>query len=370
MTDVRESLPPLSAVMPVRNEERHLAEAVSRVLEQEYPGDFELILAVGPSGDRTMEIARSLAAGDSRVRVLDNPTGKIPSALNIAIAAARFEVIARIDGHALLPPGYLVNAVRIMAETGAADVGGIMAAEGVTGFQQAVAWAMTSPAGVGSAQFHTGGGAGPALSVYLGTYRRPAIQAAGGWDEAMLVAEDWELNYRIRSGGGLIWFDPSLRVTYRPRASLRALGLQYFRYGRWRRVVARQYPDTVSVRYLAPPAAAVLFAVGLVLGIAGLAGGPGWLTLGFALPGGYLLGVLLTGLALARSTAPGVRARIPLVLATMHMCWGSGFLTSPKRLARATRAGVASPRKATGQAAAARPVGVDGASSGQHGQGR
>jgi succinoglycan biosynthesis protein ExoA len=345
LTDVNPELPPLSAVMPVRNEERHLAEAVSRILEQDYPAEFELILAVGPSRDRTMAIARSLAVNDPRVRVLENPTGKIPAALNIAVGAARFEVIARIDGHALLPPGYLASAVRVLMETGAADVGGIMAASGETDFQKAVAWAMTSPVGVGSAQFHTGGGAGPALSVYLGVYRRSAIIAAGGWDEAMLVAEDWELNYRIRSAGELIWFDPALRVTYRPRASLRLLGLQYFRYGRWRRVVARQYPDTVSVRYLAPPAASLLFAVGLVLGIVGLFG-LGWLTLGFILPGGYLLAVLLAGLGLPRGVSPAVRVRVPLVIATMHLCWGSGFLTSPKRLARATRAGLPSTRSA------------------------
>ena len=340
--------------MPVRNEERHLAQAVSRVLQQGYPGEFELILAIGPSKDRTMEIARSLEASDPRVRVLENPTGKIPSALNIAVSAARHEVIARIDGHALLPPGYLASAVRILETTGAADVGGIMAAEGESDFQRAVAWAMTSPVGVGAAENHTGGEAGPALTAYLGVYRRSAILAAGGWDEAMLVAEDWELNYRIRSTDGLIWFDPSLRVIYRPRASLRALAIQYFRYGRWRRVVARQYPDTVSVRYLAPPAASALFIIGLVLGVIGLATGLNWLALGFILPGGYLTGVILTGLGLPKNVTPGVRVRIPLVLATMHLCWGTGFLTSPKRLARDTRAGLPSTRVTAPAASVAR----------------
>jgi hypothetical protein len=185
-------------------------------------------------------------------------------------------------------------------------------------------------------------------------YRRSAILAAGGWDEAMLVAEDWELNYRIRSADGLIWFDPSLRVIYRPRASLRALAIQYFRYGRWRRVVARQYPDTVSVRYLAPPAAAALFIIGLVLGVIGLATGLNWLALGFILPGGYLTGVILTGLGLPKNVTPGVRVRIPLVLAAMHLCWGTGFLTSPKRLARDTRAGLPSTRVTAPAASVAR----------------
>src|SRR5207247_2275887 len=82
---------------------------------------------------------------------------------------------------------------------------------------------MTSPAGVGSARFHTGGRAGPADSVYLGVYRRAALEQVGGYDEGYLRAEDWEMNHRIRQAGGLIWFQPGLRVTYRPRATLAAL---------------------------------------------------------------------------------------------------------------------------------------------------
>ncbi len=264
--------PPVSVVMPVRNEERHLAEAVRHVLGQDYPSPLELVLAVGPSADRTEQIARDLEAAEPRITVVANPSGKIPAALNLAVRTARHQVIARIDGHALFPPTYLRTAVAVLAQTGAADVGGVMAAEGETPFQQAVAWGMTSKAGVGSAGWHTGGEAGPADSVYLGVYRREMIEQAGGWDEGMLRAEDWELNYRIRARGGLVWFTPELRVTYRPRASLRALGAQYFHYGRWRRVVVREHPETASFRYLAPPAAAALVAVGLLAGLAGLAG--------------------------------------------------------------------------------------------------
>ncbi len=96
--------PPVSVVMPVRNEERHLAESVGHVLSQDYPGPLELVLAVGPSADRTEQIARALAAGEARITVVDNPSGKIASALNLAVSAARHQVIARIDGHALFPP--------------------------------------------------------------------------------------------------------------------------------------------------------------------------------------------------------------------------------------------------------------------------
>jgi len=337
--------PPVSVVMPVRNEERHLAESVRHVFGQDYPGGFELVLAVGPSADRTEAIARELSAAEPRLTVVANPTGKIPAALNAAVRAARHDVIARVDGHALLPPGYLRTAVAVLAATGAADVGGVMAAQGVTTFAQAVAWAMTSKAGVGSAAFHTGGGAGPADSVYLGVYRREAIEQAGGWDEGMLRAEDWDLNYRIRARGGQIWFTPELRVTYRPRASVRALGTQYFHYGRWRRVIVREHPETASFRYLAPPAAAGLVALGLAAGLAGLAGiaagapaGIQWLAAGLVIPLTYLAGITAAGAALSRGVPAAVRARVPLVLGTMHMCWGTGFLTSPGTLHRSRKA--------------------------------
>ena len=332
--------PAVSLVMPVRNEERHLAEAVRAVLSQDYPGDLELVLAVGPSHDQSDEISKRLAAADSRITVVPNPSGLIPSAVNAAVKASRYSVVARVDGHCLLPPGYLRTAVRALDETGADNVGGIMAAVGVTPFEQAVAWAMTSPAGVGASRFHTGGQPGPADTVYLGVYRRAAIEQVGGYDEAYQRAEDWEMNHRIRLAGGLIWFLPDLRVTYRPRASVRALALQYFHYGRWRRVVARQHAGTINRRYLAPPAAALAVAAGTLAGAVGLAGlaagsGGGWpliATAGFAVPLLYLAGILaVTGRA-ARGLPARVAVRLPVVLAVMHMCWGAGFLTSPASL--------------------------------------
>jgi hypothetical protein len=205
-----------------------------------------------------------------------------------------------------------------------------MAAEGGSPFEEAVAWAMTSKAGVGGARFHTGGRAGPVDSVYLGVYRRAAIEQVGGYDEAYQRAEDWEMNHRIRLSGGLVWFQPKLRVTYRPRASVAALGLQYFHYGRWRRVVARQHAGTINLRYLAPPTAVLAIAVGTLAGLVGALFGPGWLIAGFIVPAAYLAGVLAVAALAARSAPARVAARIPLVLPTMHICWGVGFLTSPR----------------------------------------
>jgi len=321
--------PGVSIVVPVLNEERHLADAVAQLVAQRYAGPLEVVLALGPSTDRTDEIAESLAAADDRVRLVRNPTGRTPAGLNAAIAAATYDVVVRVDGHALVPDDYVAVAVETLRRTGADNVGGMMAAEGETPFEDAVACAMTSKLGVGAASFHVGGDEGPAPTVYLGVFRREALERVGGYDETMVRAQDWEMNYRIRETGGLVWFTPRMRVTYRPRPSVKALARQYVDYGRWRREVVRRHPDTVSVRYLAAPVAVVAIAAGTVAGLAGLVG-PRWLLLGWLAPAGYVAVVTVGGLAIGGGLPWSTRARIPAVLATMHLPWGVGFLVGPR----------------------------------------
>jgi len=81
--------------------------------------------------------------------------------------------------------------------------------------------------------------------------------------------------------------------------------------------------------------------VGLAAGLAGLgalaAGAPAglcWLTAGFVIPVTYLAGISAVGLGFARDLPAAVRLRVPVVLGVMHLSWGSGFLTSPRRLHR------------------------------------
>lgn len=320
------SLPPVSVVMPVRDEEPYLADSVARILEDGYAGELEIVLAVGPSQDRTAQIADELAAADPRVVVVANPTGRTPAGLNAAIAASQHDILVRVDGHGFLPPRYIETAVDALARTGAANVGGVMVPEGVTPFEQAVARAMSSRVGIGGAPFHVGGEAGPADSVYLGVFRRDVLERLGGFDEHFTRAQDWELNHRIRSAGETVWFEPSMRVAYRPRSGLRALAKQFHGSGRWRREVVRTYPDTASVRYLAAPVAVVALGAGIVAGVVGLVGGPSWLRIGLLAPAGYAAILGVATVTEGGSLDARARAWFPAVVATMHVSWGAGFL--------------------------------------------
>jgi len=314
---------PVTVIMPVLNEATYLVEAVAAVLRQDHPGPIQIVLALGPSRDDTSEIAKALAAKDERITLVENPSGRTPNGLNLAIAAATSQIIVRVDGHTKLPSNYVSIAIQVLADTGAANVGGIMAAEGVTTFEKAVAAAMRSPLGVGGARFHTGGQAGPADTVYLGVFQKSALEKVSGYDERFVRAQDWEMNHRIRKSGGLVYFTPELSVSYRPRPSLAALARQYFGYGRWRRVVIRENRETVNLRYLAPPAA-------LLGSLVGVLGGVFISPFLFALPFLYVFFLALASLLIK---APArARLLLPIVLAVMQVSWGLGFLTSRKKL--------------------------------------
>ncbi len=314
----------VSVILPVLNEEDYLAHAVTAILEQNFKGTLEVVLAIGPSKDRTSEIAKSLAAHDSRVKIVDNPTGRTAAGLNLAIQNSSYPIIVRVDGHANIPSDYISIAVAQLQRTGAVNVGGIMAAEGETPFENAVARAMRSPLGVGAAKFHTGGSEGETDTVYLGVFKREALEAIGGFDEHFTRAQDWELNYRLRKNGGKIYFDPRLTVTYRPRRSLVALSKQYFEYGRWRRVVARTHKGTINARYLAPPFTFVGTISSLLLG---------WLHPLLFIPAAvYGSFLILASLVIGKSMKE--RLYLPAILFTMHMSWGIGFITSTRRFVR------------------------------------
>lgn len=321
------ALPPLpvgatvSVVVPVREGVDGLASAVEAALQPEVD---ELVIAVGPSGDGTRELAAELARRHDRVGVVDNPSGRTPDALNGAITATTGEIVVRVDAHAVLPDGYVARVVEVLRETGAANVGGRQVPHAERGFARAVAAAMSSRAGAGGAAYRIGGAPGPVDTVYLGAFRRTALTAVGGYDPAFVRNQDAELNLRLRRAGYVVWFEPGLAVRYHPRGDVRSLARQYREYGRYRRLTARRHPGSLAPRQLAAPA--------LVLGLAGsalvslLSRDPRPVALASA---GYLGLLAVAGVAAApeRAAAPATS----LALGTMHLAWGVGFLCGAPR---------------------------------------
>ncbi|WP_164233487.1 glycosyltransferase family 2 protein [Microbacterium hydrocarbonoxydans] len=325
-----EPLPGVSFVMPVLNERAYLEHAVSSVLAQDLDVPAELVLALGPSTDGTTDLAQRLAAADDRIRLVDNPAAHIPVGLNAAIRASRYATVIRVDAHSELAPGYAALALETLDRTGAANVGGVMHAEGRTPFQKAVARLYNSPVGLGGGAYHGGAHEGEAESAYLGVMRRVVLDEVGLFDESIRRGEDWELNLRIRQAGHRVWFDPRLSVTYWPRESWLRLARQFRATGAWRGELVRRFGRRNGLRYFAPPALVLLVGLAVVIGALQLTGVltgiPSMIASAVYLPlAAYVL------LVIAVAVAPGgggIRQRLwtLLVLPTMHVSWGLGFL--------------------------------------------
>lgn len=327
--------------MPVLNERAYLEHAVASVLEQELDGPAELVLALGPSTDGTTELAQRLAAHDDRIRLVDNPDAHIPVGLNAAIRASRYPTIVRVDAHSELSTGYAHRAVATLRRTGAANVGGVMRADGRTPFQTAVARAYNSPIGLGGGAYHGTEHEGEAESAYLGVMRRAVLEEVGLFDESIRRGEDWELNLRIRQAGHKVWLDPQLSVTYWPRESWWRLARQFRATGAWRGELVRRYGRSNGLRFFAPPALVLNVALALIAAVLQLTGvlSGAWSTVASVV---YLPLIAYVLLVFAMALRPGgrrtARERIwtLAVLPTMHLAWGAGFLVGVLRGARGT----------------------------------
>jgi glycosyltransferase involved in cell wall biosynthesis len=321
--------PFVSVILPVRNEGPFIERSLGAVLAQDWdPARLEVIVADGLSTDETRAIVRRCADAVPAIAVsiVDNPAGIVPTAMNAGIAAARGDVIVRVDGHTIVEPDYVRRCVEALRRSGAQNVGGRMKAAGDEPFARAVAAATSSPFGVGGARFHYSDREEWVDTVYMGAWPREVLEELGGFDPEMVRDQDDELNYRLRARGGRILLAPEIRSLYFNRATVRSLARQYFQYGFWKVRVLQKHPRQMRPRQFAPPA----LAAGLLVSAAA---SPFWRPARLAF---VALGAAYASANLAASagTARKRRAGFPLVsaaFATLHLSYGLGFLSGLAR---------------------------------------
>lgn len=317
---MKTSFPSVTVMMPVRNEQHHLPKAVESVLAQNYPGQLEIILAIGPSVDETDRVSAELSRKHPNVKLVQNPQGLTTVGLNLALAQSTAEVIIRVDAHSELTANYITRGVQILRETGSVLAGGIMNAKGKSPLQKAVAFGYGSRFGLGGGRYHLGGKAGEAESAYLGIFDAGALKEVSGYDEKIIRGEDWDLAQRLRARGGRVWFSPELVVNYWPRSNIRALAWQFYSTGVWRGELTRRAPTKASIRYLIPPLALLALIDLVLLSIFGFLN---QVALIIAIAS-YLL-LLTVAAGSARVLGILDRLMIFIALPVMHLSWATGF---------------------------------------------
>jgi glycosyltransferase involved in cell wall biosynthesis len=327
MTIERITLPRVSVIMPIRNEERFIARSLGAVLEQEYPAELlEVLLVDGMSTDETRTVAHRIAAEQSSdhhmpVTLLDNPAQHVSAAFNRGLREARGEIVIIVGGHCEIAPDYVRRCVETLERTGAACVGGPMQTIGETGVARTIALAQSTPFGVGGVAFRIGRAQpGYVDTVAFGAYRREVFDRIGGFDEELVRNQDDEFNFRLTQSGGKIWLDPTIGSRYYSRASLRGLWRQYYQYGFYKVLVIQKRGAVPSWRHLVPGAFVLALLASLLLGF--VTRRP---LLAASVAGSYAAANLVASALTARED-PRALPLLPAAFATMHLAYGLGFL--------------------------------------------
>ncbi|MEZ5090165.1 MAG: glycosyltransferase [Micropruina sp.] len=224
--------PAVSVLMPALNEEKAIARTIEKVLNQQGV-DVELLVIHGQSVDSTGEILDRIAAEDPRVRVIPNPRNLIPVALNLGLAEATADFVARIDAHSEVSEDYLRRGIDwLQKDHRLASVGGARHGVAFTPAGRAIALTLSSPAASATRSTTSPPSRGSPTTRRSASTRTSAARAIGGWDEALLVNEDVDFDHRLIQAGHLIGFDPAMIIGWHVQETLPRLFRQFRRYGR------------------------------------------------------------------------------------------------------------------------------------------
>lgn len=312
--------PLISVLMPVRNEEKHVVDAIRSVLSQGCA--VEVLVIDGCSSDETVSRVECLL--DPRVTVIANPARLIPNALNLGLELARGDFVARVDAHARIADGYFLTALAVLSSKALAGVGGTKVGVATSSQGLAIAAALSSRFGVGNSVYHYGKDSVDTDHASFGVYRTSVARQVGGWDENLAVNEDVDFDHRILAAGWRIRYEPGMIVRWQVPESMGAFGRQYRRYGRGKAaMLLKNRFSAIRVRHLMPPALVLVSSLSLLLGVRGHRKSA------LALMAPYVAAVAAATEVTLRSEKKRVAlspVNVVSAFVTMHFAWGWGMI--------------------------------------------
>jgi glycosyltransferase involved in cell wall biosynthesis len=314
--------PLVSLLVAMRNEADYISACVASLLNQDYPQDrLEVLIYDGQSEDNSKSIVENLIRNRKNYQVLDNPKRIQSAAWNLGVQECKGEIISIVSGHAEFAPDYVSRAVETLLRTKADMAGGTVRArsQGILG--EAIAWAISTPFGVGGARFRYTDKEELTDTVFMGFCRRAVYEKIGGFDEELVRNQDDEFSNRLVKAGGKIICNPNIISYYYNRATFGSLWRQYYQYGLWKVRVLQKHYRQMSLRQFVPPA----FVLALI-GSAFLALSPFLRPLSLIIPVLYLFNNLGASFLTASNRDWRFLPLLPIIFAILHLSYGSGFV--------------------------------------------
>lgn len=343
----------VSVVLATFNEMRSIAACIASLCGQQTP-DFDLeILAVdGVSDDGTREYLDSIAAMDSRVRVLVNEKRKAPFAFNLGLSEARGEFVCILGAHAVYAPDYISVCLNELIARDVVGCGGRVLTRPAADTLQArlVASALGHPFGSSRNSVRTRA-EGYWDAAYMVLRKNPLIEI-GGYSKALSRNQDNDTYQRMRAKGYRFFCTGKTQCVYFPKETIRKMLEYAFRTGFWNAISLEQNSASMSWRHFAPFIFVASLLIAALGGISGLAFRPPLGTVAVIPFVAIIVAHLLTGSFATMQLRDEEKFQgdiaLPFVFLGFHFWYGLGtawaFLTWAKRNPRVTQTAVAGSR--------------------------
>ena len=237
-------------VIAVRNEAKYIKKCIESIFNQDFEGEYEVIVADGMSNDGTYEILQNLQKKYKFI-LLKNEKINAAAGRNIGIKKARGKYIAFIDGDAYAFKDWLSNIKKAFERAGgrAAGVGGPdLLPEDADYKMRAIGLVMTSPLARGG-KLNPSTQHGlideeryvehiPTCNLCL---KREIFDKVGLFDEKFVKGQDLELSYRIKKAGYKLFYSPSIKVVHYRKGDISSFARQIYKWAKAKVAVIKKH---------------------------------------------------------------------------------------------------------------------------------
>ena len=218
--------PPASVIVPAYNEAKSIEKAVRSLAGSDYP-IFEVIVVDDGSTDATGDLVDQLQLPN--VRVFREPNRGKAEALNVALAAAKHDVIVAVDADTLFEAGTLAQLVRPLADPGVGAVAGnakVGNRRGLLGLWQHIDYVTGFNL---DRRVYDLLGCMPTVPGAVGAFRKEPLLELGGFSSQTL-AEDTDVTIALSRRGWRVVYEEDARAFTEVPGSLGGLWRQRYRW--------------------------------------------------------------------------------------------------------------------------------------------
>ncbi len=199
---MREDLPLVSVIVPAYMEEKFLGKCLRSIRNQTYGGEIEIIVIDSNSSDGTRDIAQKQAD-----TVINLKGRGIAKARNAGVKASKGGLLLFLDADTMVSRNMIEECVKNFEKDGV--VGAVPAYHVSAGsFLQRMAYRLSSFIVRFSVIVRR-----PIVPTMCACYSRKVFDVCGGFNEALVTCEDFDLSKRMAKHGRVVYFGNAWAAT-------------------------------------------------------------------------------------------------------------------------------------------------------------